>query len=544
MEPTPIGAPSGADGRILCPIRIGATGHRTIEDPDAIGRQVDATLDEILARVPPSRRDLICLIAVSSLAEGADRIIADRVLARPGGQLEVVLPLDPFQYEGDFRTAVSGREFRELLQKSSMTATVAPAATLTREREHAYLDAGTAVADRADVVIAVWDGLEARGTGGTAEIVEYVRGKGRPLVHIDASGGGHSIENLLGAPQAVTPSGWSEADLDDLAQFNRERVTRHAFDAALSDTRAALVGPGAAWPLRLEPLLAWVAPPLARADHLASRYQRAFLRRSRLAFGLAALAVTIVAVQIVWGLNRMVVWGEVAALALGLVAVHLGRRLHVHERWITYRYLGERLRNAFYLALAGADGPSRPASDATAADPGTPWVRLAFDAIVAGRPPAVVPADDVEVLKEFLRTAWVHPQYEYFRRRQRRDERRSRITTRVIYALFGMALTFAVLHALIDIEPKFLHHAVSLLSIVIPAIGAAVAGYAAQREYQRHAQRFERMVRVLAVAETKLGQASTLDDVRVLTSDIDRLLRQERGDWFGVVSLQDLELAT
>lgn len=35
---------------------------------------------------------------VSALADGADRVVADSVLASPGGRLEVVLPLSPEEY--------------------------------------------------------------------------------------------------------------------------------------------------------------------------------------------------------------------------------------------------------------------------------------------------------------------------------------------------------------------------------------------------------------------------------------------------------------
>jgi hypothetical protein len=41
------------------------------------------------------------------------------------------------------------------------------------EREDAYELAGRAVVDRCDVVVALWDGLPARGRAGCAEIVQY-----------------------------------------------------------------------------------------------------------------------------------------------------------------------------------------------------------------------------------------------------------------------------------------------------------------------------------------------------------------------------------
>ncbi len=46
----------------------------------------------------------------------------------------------------------------------------------------AYLDAGLVLLDRADTLIAVWDGQQARGTGGTGEVVEEARARGIAVV--------------------------------------------------------------------------------------------------------------------------------------------------------------------------------------------------------------------------------------------------------------------------------------------------------------------------------------------------------------------------
>jgi hypothetical protein len=41
--------------------------------------------------------------------------------------------------------------------------------------------ASAAAAARAEVLIAVWDGLPARGLGGTADVVAYAKQCGRPV---------------------------------------------------------------------------------------------------------------------------------------------------------------------------------------------------------------------------------------------------------------------------------------------------------------------------------------------------------------------------
>src|ERR1035437_7503961 len=90
--------------------RIGVTGHRQLPDGPAVEAGVDAALAAIEARFPGEP-----LRILSSLAEGADRLVARRVLARPGASLVAVLPLPRLDYLADFESPQSREEFLELL---------------------------------------------------------------------------------------------------------------------------------------------------------------------------------------------------------------------------------------------------------------------------------------------------------------------------------------------------------------------------------------------------------------------------------------------
>ncbi|WP_395659926.1 hypothetical protein [Nocardioides sp.] len=150
-------------------LRVGVSGHRQLADPAAVAAAVDRVLDRV-----GTGRDLV---AVSSLAEGADRIVAARVLAR-GGRLEAVLPLPADDYATDFVDAGSRAEFADLLAAADL-ATVVPPDPADPSREAAYARAGTAVLEACDVLLALWDGAAARGRGGTAEVVAEAREAGR-----------------------------------------------------------------------------------------------------------------------------------------------------------------------------------------------------------------------------------------------------------------------------------------------------------------------------------------------------------------------------
>ena len=157
-------------------MRVGVTGHRALRHVDAVADAVGDVLDSLSDGTP--------LVAVSSLAEGADRIVAEAVLRR-GGSLEVILPLAADDYEADFASERSRRAFHDLLAAAKSVSVVAPPAHQSGsddargdDRVAAYERAGLAVVEACDVLVALWDGAVARGRGGTAEIVDAARRAG------------------------------------------------------------------------------------------------------------------------------------------------------------------------------------------------------------------------------------------------------------------------------------------------------------------------------------------------------------------------------
>jgi hypothetical protein len=155
------------------------TGHRTIAAAARTHQQVERTLDELAG---PKDRS-VPLVAVSSLAEGADRLVAQAVLARPDGRLVAVLPMEPSVYAEDFVDDASRAAF-EALATAADEVVIVPTDPGDPTREAAYERAGRAVLDRCDVLLALWDGEPGRGRGGTAELVEEARRRGRRVIVI------------------------------------------------------------------------------------------------------------------------------------------------------------------------------------------------------------------------------------------------------------------------------------------------------------------------------------------------------------------------
>jgi hypothetical protein len=157
--------------------RIGVTGHRILTDLEKIEAGVEAAVRRIELKFQGGP-----LTVVSALAEGADRIVARHVLARPDAGLTVPLPLAKSDYLADFQSEDSRAEFLSLVQRADHVEEMPAAAT----REQAYEAAGEYVLNNSDALIAIWDGGNAQGQGGTGEIVARARHRGLPIAWVHA----------------------------------------------------------------------------------------------------------------------------------------------------------------------------------------------------------------------------------------------------------------------------------------------------------------------------------------------------------------------
>jgi hypothetical protein len=186
----------GGDGRIPFTFRIGVTGHRDLADPESFRAPMDEALCRLKELVPVSPRVGLTLVVVSALVEGADRLVAKKVLTNKDARLEVALPLPEEEYLEDFKDEASKEEFLCLLGQASETPWQAPDGL---DRDVAYERAGRHVVDRCDALIALWDGKKSRGRGGTAEIVGYAQEHGVPIAWVHTEGE-LVVDYALGSP--------------------------------------------------------------------------------------------------------------------------------------------------------------------------------------------------------------------------------------------------------------------------------------------------------------------------------------------------------
>jgi hypothetical protein len=408
------------------------------------------------------------------------------------------------------------------------------------------------VVDRADAVIALWDGEPSRGRGGTAEIVAYAKERGVPLVLVSTNSPYAIDAALLHTPRARLVADAAH----ELGKFNAARIPDARFamqENVQSGYWGVSANPGDSSDLdRLTrgEIAAQVLPCFVRADLRALRTQWWFLRLSSANFMMAAGAVLVVSVQTTF--FRTIPWIvaiEIVLLGLLIVIPLVNRRWwRFHDRWISYRFLAERLRSTYFLTLAGTgDRRERSSKLAYFSDPEDVWIERALEEATIGLPRTPVSVADAVPLREYLSRYWIADQMRYHEKTSRVDGSRETVLLLLTATLFGLTVVAAFLHAF---EVNFQLGALSLgaillvVSVSVPAIGAAVHGVNTQRQFGRHSERYARMARLLRQLREEMDRAETMEEIGRIAADTERIMREENSDWFGVMRFHDMELIT
>ncbi len=216
-------------------LRVGVVGHRPNRLPSdeptlaalraRIAEVLQVAKDEVLrfqaeggdaALYAP---DAPVLRAVSPLAEGTDRIFAEEALAC-GYALICPMPFAQAEFETDFagKRALepdSLAKFRDLLARAEAGAGLVTFELDGRRTDEGggYGAAGRVVLNQSDLLVAVWDGEQKAGPGGTVDTVHDAIRFHVPVLWIDAR----------------DPDRWAVLrDADDIARVERKDGARKA----------------------------------------------------------------------------------------------------------------------------------------------------------------------------------------------------------------------------------------------------------------------------------------------------------------------------
>ncbi len=151
-------------------MKIGITGHQQLGS-DATITWLSDTLEGII-------RQYHIDIGITSLAIGADQLYAE-VLRKAHIPYIAVIPSN--EYATTFQNTNDLERYQELLRGASERVQL----PFEKPSETAFYEAGKQIANLSDMLLAIWNGLPAKGLGGTGDIVKYSISIKRPVVHLN-----------------------------------------------------------------------------------------------------------------------------------------------------------------------------------------------------------------------------------------------------------------------------------------------------------------------------------------------------------------------
>ena len=207
--------------------------------------------------------------------------------------------------------------------------------------------------------------------------------------------------------------------------------------------------------------------------------------------------------------------------------------------------------------MPGASGPTyrppaghkpRPAADAAyppdsgQLDPNQEWVERAFREIYWAGPRVPPGEPELPELRDLLVKAWIDEQVKYHQGVSDRLTRRQRQLNLLAVTLFAVSALVALFHSMSLLQSPSEPDVWGYLSVVIPAVGAALSGYSAQREYARLAERSRLMVTRLNAARRQVDSSKRLSSLQRAAGRTEVLMRSETAEWYEVVRLHDFEV--
>jgi hypothetical protein len=151
-------------------MKIGITGHQQLGS--------GATITWLSDALEKSIRQYHIDLGITSLAVGADQLYAT-VLRRAHIPYIAVIP--SADYEATFQNTNDLERYQEFLRSASERIQL----PFEKPSETAFYEAGKQIANLSDMLLAIWNGLPAKGLGGTGDIVQYALSNQKRVVHIN-----------------------------------------------------------------------------------------------------------------------------------------------------------------------------------------------------------------------------------------------------------------------------------------------------------------------------------------------------------------------
>lgn len=531
---------------------VGVTSHRDLALPDvpALRRRLRAALTDLRNQFPE-----LSLIVLSPLAEGGDQLVAE-VGLELGARLIVPLPMPVEIYLEDFTSPESQAQFRHLLAQAEVIPLPLPPGDVEdlRQpgplRDRQYLIAGLHVASHCHVLLALWDGSEEGGLGGTSQIVRYYLGGPLPGARRATdnlrqmlAGDDDSVvlhlpvrrDSNRGIPFDTEPA-WLTAGggrrplaagmppeyrriFERMQTFERDR-RRHAMPLSVG----------------------WSDDPAERALHvvdaLAVQYQRQTCWALRAVYGLAALMGLAFLLYSNLGAPDSMLRVFLLFFLVGLLISVAAHRRDWHRKYIDYRALAEGLRVQSFWRRAGLTMTGDPefAHDnfLQKQDVELGWIRNVMRQVGLMPLPRIDdPAQAVDAVVE----AWVgrpgqSGQIAYYERkaalRARHHMRTQALGAACLWAGIAISLFLALFHAGLEDATR------NLLVTLMGALSLAAAvreAYAYRQADKELVKQYRFMHRIFRNARIALDEAASTQERREILRALGEAALAEHAEW-------------
>jgi hypothetical protein len=552
------------------PLVVAVTGHRDLVAAEIPGiRQRVQDFLKGLAEQYPDRR----LTVMSSLAEGADQLVAD-VALELGIDLQVPLPMPKHLYLQDFETADARARFESLCDRANEVFELPLAKGNTVEkisapgpaRSREYAQVGVFLCAHCHILLALWDGKPGTELGGTGQVVKFHHDDIMPgyttrsiasqqmLVDDESDLVYHIVcsrDRSDGAPlEGLKPLDWCWFTQDRVNPRSREIPAQHKLIFERSDefSRDAIehaedIAAGQ-YPLYTEEQGAKLPRGVddinrlfCTADWLAIHYQKKILRTLRVTHLLAFLMGLMFILYMDW---QTWPYYMIAFLLFFIVSAAVqttaGRR-GWHRKYLDYRTLAEGLRVQFYWAVAGVgnENESKFTHDnfLQTQDPELGWIRNVMR--VAGTECDVARSKNAAGL-EFVIKEWIGDetggQLGYFAKKSRERIRRNRFTERLgqLSLLSSVAVVLVFVTAGTRIPATWTSPLMVFMGTMLLLYGIR-QGYAYATAEKELIKQYEFMFRLFQNARRRLDKADTPTEQRLILRALGGSALDEHAEW-------------
>ncbi|WP_148223131.1 DUF4231 domain-containing protein [Paraburkholderia xenovorans] len=511
------------------------------------------------------------------------------------------MPFPQQEYEKDFVDSVD--EFRSLLAQAKAIGEVAELDGRREAEGAAYFEAGHFVLHHCDVLIAIWDGLEAAGEGGTGEIVETATRLGLPVVHIDSaaphavellfdplpgeSGRSLTIEEIV---RLIVVPAWPRGSLGSTSKRHHHKAAETYLwdepESVCADgtelSRAGLKATPLTWLSRIFPFLQRCVagvdasssiaveenPPAVAGSQAAQTYVAHFRRSDALAthyanihrsaFVLIYLVGSISLVAAFTALSFKVMHQDQSGFDVGAIFVELGalvivlalvlaeRRCRWRERWLDYRTLAEQFRQADLLAAIGGSEPCGCMNLNSEIHPMRGWVPWFVAAVTrsVGIVGARYDATYLCGIRDHTVRQRLRDQIAYNEAAVRRNAKIGK-RLRLISELLFWGTVGAVCIELF--WPGARHVALwGWLAGIFPAAGAAGFGIRNQAEFEIVVHRSARLIGLLAIEKANMekltGDRLTSKSLRRAVQKSAHIMQDDSRAWAEIFEVKESEV--